>query len=57
MTVKMAIFTGDIYHILENLRKDCPIGQTGSSYFNYKNKNKLYTRIIQRVMFWKIHYY
>ena len=25
MTVKMAIFTGDIYHILENLRKDCPI--------------------------------
>ena len=22
MTVKMAIFTGDIYHILENLRKD-----------------------------------
>ena len=27
MTVKMAIFTGDIYHILENLRKDCPIGK------------------------------
>ena len=25
MTVKMAIFTGDIYHILKNLRKDCPI--------------------------------
>ena len=21
----MAIFTGDIYHILENLRKDCPM--------------------------------
>ena len=25
MTVKMAIFTGDIYHILKNLRKDCHI--------------------------------
>ena len=38
MTVKMAIFTGDIYHILENLRKDYPITNV----------------ILKRLKFWEI---
>ena len=40
MTVKIAIFTGDIYHMLEKLRKDYPMEMKFSN-FQLQRKMKL----------------